>query len=244
MTLDVIFLAWNRLEFTRFAWEKLVENTDWSLVRAIHVYDDGSTDGTYGFLGSQVVLDSPVPVVLHSPNPPRSGPVVIMHRYLRFDSDGADAFAKIDNDIAVSPGWLNIAVDVMERNPDLSLLGIEGGTMPLPGSDFDGVYGVEPSTHVGGVGVFRTEPFQGKRRRLRPDGRNGFTEWQHTHTEVGRGWLDPGVPFCCLDRVPIEPWRSLSIEYVERGWQRPWTPYDPRFPYWWEWFTPEEERVA
>lgn len=244
MTLDVIFVAFNRLEFTRFAFEKLLENTDWSHVRRLHVYDDGSTDGASEWLRAACEFAPVADVVFHEMNPDRQGPVVIMHRYLRIDRDDADMFAKIDNDIVVSPGWLPIALDVMERHPDLGLLGIEGGMMPIAQPDFDGVYGVEPSTHIGGVGLMRTAPFDGRRRRLHADGRNGFTEWQHTHPEVGRGWLTPGIPFCCLDRVPVEPWRSLSIEYEARGWQRPWSKYDPRFPYWWEWFTEEEAEVA
>ena len=48
--LDIVYLAWNRLEFTRKTFETLVANTDWSKVARIIVYDDGSVDGTGDYL--------------------------------------------------------------------------------------------------------------------------------------------------------------------------------------------------
>ena len=50
MKLDILYLAWNRKQFTEFSWKMLLANTDWSLVNIIHIHDDKSDDGTEKFL--------------------------------------------------------------------------------------------------------------------------------------------------------------------------------------------------
>jgi len=47
---DLLYLACNRLEFTRETFATLVRNTDWDLVHELFVMDDGSTDGTRQWL--------------------------------------------------------------------------------------------------------------------------------------------------------------------------------------------------
>ena len=64
-------------------------------------------------------------------------------------------------------------------------------------------------------------------------GRHGFTHWQQRHN-VPRGWMVPGLPTCELDRLPEEPWRTLAMEYVGKGWAREWPEYSPLHP-WWGW---------
>jgi hypothetical protein len=73
-------------------------------------------------------------------------------------------------------------------------------------------------------------------------GRFGFTEWQNRN-DLKRGWITPDLLVPQLDRVPVEPYRSLSETYIENGWQRAWTPYDDTWmvPYY-SWVIPEEER--
>ena len=48
--IDILYVGWNRLEFTKATFEALKANTDWSLVRHLHIHDDGSTDGTREWL--------------------------------------------------------------------------------------------------------------------------------------------------------------------------------------------------
>lgn len=64
-----------------------------------------------------------------------------------------------------------------------------------------------------------------------PSGRSGFSEWQHTYQPV-RGWIRPDLPVALLDRVPLEPWLSLSQEYIANGWQRPQGIWDARWMSW------------
>lgn len=237
MTVDVVFMAWNRLEFTKASFSALASNTDWDRVRRLVVYDDGSEDGTRDWLEA-ALADFPADVVFRAER--FGSPVSLMAVYLRRD-DPAEVFAKIDSDVAVPPGWLGEMLAVLDRNPSVELLGMEAGMTRVAGRDgapFDGVRTVEPSSHIGGVGLMRRSAFE-SRAGLAADGRNGFTEWQHTHRPA-RGWIAPDLPVVLLDRLPFDPWRSLSAEYVERGWQRPWPSWDPVWMRWaWEWFSTE-----
>ena len=49
-SVDVLFLAYNRLAFTQESFKALLENTDWQYVQRLSVYDDGSVDGTREWL--------------------------------------------------------------------------------------------------------------------------------------------------------------------------------------------------
>jgi glycosyl transferase family 2 len=229
--LDILYLAWNRLEMTCFSFEMLLRNTDWTRVNSLQIYDDGSTDGTREFLLDQM---RSVPCsCLFLPTEFRS-PVAIMNDYLG-RSDAA-MFAKIDNDIVVPPGWLGHMLDVMDRNPPLDLLGMEAGRTRPPAEHpgWMGMYGWSQTKHIGGVGVMRTECF----RRLglpKANGRWGFTEWQ-AEMRPRRGWITPDLLVCSLDMIPTEPWVTLSARYKKEGWQRGWPTYDDSWPDWWKWW--------
>jgi glycosyltransferase involved in cell wall biosynthesis len=241
---DVLFLSWNRLAFTKTAFEALLANTDWSRVRRLRVFDDGSTDGTWEYLIGRCADARRAGILTSAGNMRRGSPVEVMREYLL--GKPADLFAKIDNDVVVPPGWLETMLAVMDANPTVELLGMEAGMTEVAGRDgkpWDGVYRVEPATNIGGVGVFRTAAFF-DRPELRPDGRFGFTEWQ-VENDVPRGWITPDLPVPLLDRMPGEPWRSLSEEYVAAGWQREWGVYDPRWMAWaYEWMTDRKETAA
>lgn len=250
-TLDVLFVAWNRLEFTRAALELLLANTDWTLVRRLVVIDDGSTDGTAEYLQdalAYVTGDWGVEVVFHRTE--GLGPPAIMNLYVQTLAAGAATFAKIDNDIAVPPGWLPAMLDVHARS-GVELLGMEAGRLGVPGRDEHpepqepAGYGWEACSHIGGVGLMALaaftarHPIPGKRNR-----RFGFTEWQD-RWDVPRAWIYPDLLVPQLDRVPLEPWRSLSREYVGRGWQREWPDYSPAWmrPYF-DWLPGAEAALA
>lgn len=230
MKTDVLFVAWNRRAFTEFSFALLLRNTSWERVSRLVVHDDGSEDGTSEWLAEAV---KEVPCEVDYTIEALRSPPAVMNRYVAQSS--ADCYAKIDSDITVPPGWLDDLVGVMERTPELELLGMEAGRNGPPGHNgaaWDGVYGWVPGSHTGGVGLFHTEAFL-SRPKLREDkGRFGFTEWQHEYEPV-RGWIAPDLLVASLDQVPLEPWRTLSAEYVEKEWQRPWPEYHERWSYWW-----------
>lgn len=234
MKLDILFCAWNRLEFTTSVWSWMIAHTNWDHVDRLVVYDDGSEDGTQEFLlqheGVLRRRGRSIPIEVRLSN--FGSPPAIMNHYLA--TSQADAFVKIDNDIALPGGWLEKMLDVFERHPELDLLGMEAGMVALQGRD--GLvyerYDAEPCTNIGGVGLMRVSAF-----RSRPPipfrGRFGFTEWQHRY-DVPRAWIVPDIHCPQLDRLPFEPWMDLSEEYIEKGWSRPWGKYDEKWmePYW------------
>lgn len=229
MITDVIYLTKNRLAFTKFTFEKLLANTEWDRVRAFVAYDDGSKDGTAEWMAEAVKR---VPVEKYYVASYLNSPTAIMLAYMGY-FEGQDSFAKIDNDIVVPPGWLGVLQDVMERNPEVEVLGTETG-MSGKSPRRNAKYTYQECSHIGGVGLIKTSIFKDK-PSIQPDGRFGWTEWQHEHQPV-RGWISPDLLTSCLDRNPEEPWASLTQEYVERGWQRPWAPYDEKFKPYWRWW--------
>ena len=235
MRLDLLYLAWNRLRFTQASFTTMVENTDWCSVRKLVVIDDTSQDGTFEFL-QEAIKTVPVPVTLDRKE--YRSPVMMMNEYLRHAD--SDWFCKIDNDIMLPPDWLLKMLSVIskyERRPEpIELLGMEAGMGGRPDpADWNGIYDFEPASHIGGVGLMRTKSFK-RLGEIGASGRFGFTEYQSRHNMI-RGWITPSLPVASLDRVPIEPWRSLSEEYVEKHWQRNWPSYRIDTPIWWSWFS-------
>ncbi len=205
--IDLIYLAYNRLQFTQESIKALRTNTDWTKVSKLFLYDDGSVDGTREFLSS---AEFPVPVerVFRQ----LGGPVAITNDYLR--RKPAAVFAKIDNDVVLPPDWLGECLKVLEAHKELSLLGIEAFFKVVHGT---ANRGYTPAKHIGGIGLLRSSCF---RSLPKPNGRFGFTSWQTENKKVVKGWLNPSLPVVLLDRVPSEPWQTLSAQYRAHGWQR------------------------
>ena len=235
--LDLLYLTHNRRAFTALTFELLVQNTNWSLVDNLIVYDDASTDGAREEVSSRLSR-VPVPAEIRDHN--WGSPVAVMNDYVsRTDSE---FFCKVDNDLALPPGWLDVFIGVMERYPDIQLLGSESPFMGPPPADWDGEYGFTNWRHIGGNGLMRTDFFRST-GPMDVDGYHGFTGHQWKWKPV-RGWVTPDLMLCLLDRCPVEPWVSLSKEYVAAGWQRKWGTIPLHFDMYWNWFTEEQEAAA
>lgn len=225
---EILVLTWNRLAYTQTMLRCLKKNTNWDQVSRLVVYDDGSEDGTAKW--AKKFCDE-IPVRAFDFREIHFGaPAATMNDYL--STCEAPQFVKLDSDIAVPPGWLDVLEDVFMRHPNVELLGMEYG-QTLPGPPEDGRYHAMPCRHIGGVGMMRTSMFH----RLPPimaRGRSGWTEHQHRHMP-NRAWLNPDLPVVHLDRVRhTEPWRLLAEQYIAKGWQRDWGGYDTSRPHW-EW---------
>lgn len=252
--IDILFLTHNRLDFTRASLAALIANTNWLQVHRLVIFDDVSTDGSYEYLREFVRAGGASSWVnTHFDSLLLGGPVSAMIRYLD-KPGGASLVAKIDNDVIVPPDWLDACLGVMEAHPHLDLLGIEPpasrtrapwATQPSRAPELIGQHsGYAPCDSIGGIGLMRTRAFR-DREPMRPHGQNGvggFTDWQLQHRDVRKGWIVPPLDLFLLDRLPMEPWASLSREYIAKGWQRPWTNYRMEDRALWAWW--EKERAA
>lgn len=228
--IDLLFLAHNRLAFTEASLETLIRNTDLTKFRRLWFYDDHSLDGTREYLHDRV-KDIPRAELVRGSF---GGPVAVMNDYLSgLDALEDSLFVKIDNDTIVPPGWLEICRRLMAEHGDTHLLGIEA--MHAIGSD-SAMRSVEAASFIGGIGFMRNRAFV---TLPRPSGRFGFTAWQQKSDWVKAAWIVPSLRVFLLDRVPEEPWHSLSAEYVARGWQRDWPGrYQPSQRAMWDWWHP------
>lgn len=232
--LDVVYCAWNRFEFTRFTFECLLKNTNWSVVRQLVVYDDRSTDGTAEYL-REAAAGAPVPVDLRMTGHSGTSVGALAGYANRTD---ADLFAFVENDLAVCPHWLDDLIGVMQRSPTLELLGMEPNFCQPPGPDWEGEFTYFPFTHIGGSGLMRTHAFRSRPAINLGHGLAGFEIWQQKYALM-LGWIAPDLRCCLLDRHPFDPWRSLSLEYEAKGWQRPWHLIPEAKTYYWDWFPKE-----
>ncbi len=235
MSVDLMFLAHNRLAFTVASMDALLDNTNWESVRYLYIVDDNSIDGTYEYL-TEVNRLAPTSSSFISGK--YGGPVAAMNEVL--DRTDATVLAKIDNDLIVPPGWLDTMLEVLDDNPQLDAIGMEPGF-----AGFVEPINVKrtylPARWIGGQGLFRTRVFANRRPKAR-ERWFGLTQFQRKH--VNAGWVDPDIPAFNLDHLPVEPWRSFAAEYVERGWSRAWSPYSPAMRQYWLWWTAQQQAVA
>jgi glycosyltransferase involved in cell wall biosynthesis len=219
--IDIIYPTFNRLEFTKESLSVMIRNTDWAQVRKLILYDDGSSDGTREYLKS-VEYPAKIEFVFEE----IGGPVAITNRYL--SDSPSDIFCKIDNDTMLPANWLSESLKVMNAHPELGLLGIDTFNPVRMGTCSRGY---RPALFIGGVGLMRRSCFK---TLPRPNGRFGFTQWQRESKSI-KGWINPSIPVFMLDKIYLEPWASLSKEYVARGWQRSWPLYKETESILWSW---------
>jgi hypothetical protein len=235
--IDLLYLCHGRIEFTETTLMTLLANTDWAEVDQFVVYNDAAPDGHETTKLLHDLL--PDTALLRQTN--LGSPVGVMNHFL-WRSE-ATMFAKIDNDIMVPPNWLGEMLDVMEREPQLDLLGMEAGHGEDRASEeVPEKYGYTEASHIGGVGVMRRRPFD-DHPWPRPNGRFGFTEWQHRY-HPPCGWINPDLRVFSLDQMPFNPWYGYTLGYRgTEGLQRDWPRYDPAMRFYWDWANLELEEV-
>jgi glycosyltransferase involved in cell wall biosynthesis len=207
VTVDLMFLAKNRLEFTRESLHQLCRNTNWSMVDEFVLYDDGSTDGTLEFLQQQA---AELGVELRQTN---LGSAVTCGNHF-IQRSKADFLAKCDNDAMYPPAWLDISFGIMQQFPELQMLCLENRNIPG-----EPPYGYQLAMQGDGLFVVRRDIFKGSDLPAVKDVYWGLEQWMIAH-KIRTGWVSPSIPVFLLDRLPFEPWISLSRQYEAAGWQR------------------------
>jgi hypothetical protein len=231
---DLFYLTSNRLEFTQETFGALLENTDWQFVREFVVNDNNSVDGTREWV-KQAIKDCPAPVRWIEGN--YTSPVAAMVNFIR--SSRAPILAKVDNDAMMPPAWLRQSLEVLDRHPELLLLGTEA--MNPHSDDPQVTRSYTKADFISGLGLYRRQAFA----RTQPtpiEKYFGLEEWQMAQPKLVRGWINPGISVFLLDRLPFEPWLTYSKNYMARGWQRDCYRYDPASTLWrWRW--PSESKA-
>ncbi len=157
------------------------------------------------------------------------GPVAAMNYAL--DHMDTDVLVKVDNDLLACPGWLDALLDVLTSHPQVDVLGFEAG-FGQGLAPADSPRTILPARHVGGLGAFCKRLFA-QRRPVQHETFFGMTQFMVRNAHCG--WLSPDLPCVLLDHLPFEPWRSLTREYVARGWSRQWSEYPERMRDYWAW---------
>jgi O-methyltransferase len=225
---DLFYLTSNRLEFTRETLSSLLANTDWEFVREFVVNDNNSVDGTKEWV-RQAIKNCPAPVRWIEGD--YTSPVAAMLNFIR--SSHAPILAKVDNDAMMPPGWLRQSLEVMDRHPELQLLGTEA--MYAHSDDPETIRSYTRAEFISGLGLYRRQAFA--RSQPTTIGKYfGLEEWQMAQPRLVRGWITPALSVFLLDRLPFEPWLTYSKNYMARGWQRDSYKYEPASTLWkWRW---------
>lgn len=141
--------------------------------------------------------------------------------------------AKIDSDTIVPPGWLETCVGIVEKHPEVWALGIEPSTSFGPVPPVGHKYA--RTRYVGGIGLFRKQAWKGIAR-----GSHRFAGWPEHQTSAPwvKGWVHPPLKVFLLNRLPFEPFLTLTSSYCKRGWQRHCAPYSKDEDHRWNWKFP------
>ena len=233
--INLLFCSWNRLAYTKVAFNALLEHTDWSRVATLFLADDASHDGTREWLeGRAVGFFRFTSVRIQFLPSPFGGPVAAGNLYLDHATPGVEIMGKVDNDTIVPPGWLPEMLRVLDENPEVDMLGMAPRLGPPQHCPHPRT--VEYADWIDGNGIWRHRAF----RHSRPvpghsRGRFGMTEWMGNHPEIVKAWIRPDMPVFQLDAVPIKPWVSLATNYRMRKWQRKWPPFEEDAHDYWDW---------
>lgn len=99
--IDIVFITHNRLDYTRKALPRLLEDPDEEF--RLTIWDNASTDGTKEYLKAEARDSRIVDIVFSSSN---AGQVIPVNHV--WSASRAELLGKVDNDCLLSPGWTRI----------------------------------------------------------------------------------------------------------------------------------------
>lgn len=114
MTIDLVFITYNRLSYTKLALEQILAdpNEEFSLT----IWDNASTDGTVEYLKQQVSDPRIRDIHFSSSNIGQTAAV-----NAAWSRSKADLLGKLDNDCLVTPGWTRT---LAQAHSDIDELGV------------------------------------------------------------------------------------------------------------------------
>ena len=125
MKIDLIYIAYNRLQYTKITLPALLADPTEEF--SLTIWDNGSTDGTREYISS-----------LEDPRISRkvfSAENVLLHGAVNdvVSKSSADLLGMIFDDILVTPGWTRILAKAHSDIPELGMV----GSWHFPAEDFD-----------------------------------------------------------------------------------------------------------
>ncbi len=115
MTIDLIFISFNRLEYTKLALASVLADPTEQF--SLTIWDNASTDGTRDYLRNEVRDPRIKDVVLSREN---VGQIAALNEV--WGSSKADLVGKLDNDCIVTPGWTRTLGQAHEDIPELGVI--------------------------------------------------------------------------------------------------------------------------
>ena len=116
MTIDLIFISYNRLEYTKLSLASVLAEPKEEF--SLTIWDNGSTDGTVEYLRDEVNDCRIDDIVLSNENLGLKGGV----NYL-FKKSSADLLGIIPNDFIVTPGWTRTLAQAHIDIPEFGMIG-------------------------------------------------------------------------------------------------------------------------
>ena len=126
MKIDLIFITYNRLEYTKLALASVLADPTEEF--SLTIWDNASTDGTVEYLENEVDDPRIADIVFSKKN---IGQTAALNEV--WGRSKADLLGKLDNDCLVTPGWTRILAEV---HKDISNLGVIACWHYFP-EDFD-----------------------------------------------------------------------------------------------------------
>lgn len=234
---DVIYMARNRLEFTRISLSWLLHTLDVDYVGSLILVDDGSEDGTDEYLlhMKEFVFSQLVPTQFLSVQ--NKSMSLSLRDALKLST--TDIFCKLDNDYCIlEKGWLKRMVVVLRRTPTLCCL---GATNPRIRSmektirkDEAGLLikqGYLDTSRIGGIGLFRRDMFNhilDTPKYAQLEGTSGYSgiALAQTMDKRRKGWIVPSFKAELLDFSSTSCWynhpilNQLTERYVAKRYGR------------------------
>lgn len=113
---SIVILTWNQLEYTKACLASIAANTPESY--ELILIDNGSTDGTVAWLREQISSDSRIRLIENTEN----------RGFAAGCNQGINAaqgefLLLLNNDTVVTPGWLTGMKELLNRYPDVGIVG-------------------------------------------------------------------------------------------------------------------------
>ena len=109
---NIVIVTWNACDYTRYCIDSIRRYTDYPY--HLTVVDNGSTDETLDYLRSQ----PDIRVIANKENVGYGGAI-----NQGFEAEPTRFVCVMNNDIVVSPGWLETMIQTLQENSEIGLLG-------------------------------------------------------------------------------------------------------------------------